>query len=175
MITHTLEAETPLVPDRDLLPITVLTCRTKLFTLNWLGFITHPPLTERNRVAAAIIIAFFLAVALAVWAAIVALSGRTPRWVRVLYLCCFAAAIAAAIAAYFTTFRCVHYVSPNTRFHGWPIPTVVFQRNSPTSPWLDFVGPTVILAYLMNLLCLSYFHPFRCSSWCRSRSRTQPK
>lgn len=173
MITHTLEAETPLVPDRDLLPITVLTCRTKLFTLNWLGFITHPPLTERNRVAAAIIIAFFLAVALAVWAAIVALSGRTPRWVRVLYLCCFAA---AAIAAYFTTFRCVHYVSPNTRFHGWPIPTVVFQRNSPTSPWLDFVGPTVILAYPMNLL-LFVLLPSICTLVLvhRSRSRTQPK
>ena len=99
--------------------------------------------------AAAIIIGFLLAVAVAVWAAIVALSGRTPTWVRILYFGCFSA---AAITAYFTTFHYIHYANANTRFHGWPIPSVVFQRDSPTSPWLDFVGPTVVLAYPMNLL-----------------------
>ena len=122
--------------------------------------------------AAAIIIGFLLAATLAVWAAIVALSSRTRLWVRVLYICCF---VTAAVAAYFTTFHYVHYTNANTRFHGWPIPTVVFQRDSPTSPWLDFVGPTVILAYPMNLLLFVLLPSILALVLAhRSRSRTQP-
>lgn len=98
---------------------------------------------------AAIIIAFLISAAVVAWAIFASLSGRTPRWVRVLYLCSF---FAAAIAAYFTTFHCIYYTNPNTRFHGWPIPTVIFQRDSPTSPWLDFIGPTLGLAYPTNFL-----------------------
>ena len=38
----------------------------------------------------------------------------------------------------------------DTYAYGWPIPRVVFQRKALGEPWLDFVGPTVILAYPMN-------------------------
>lgn len=98
---------------------------------------------------AVIILGFLLAAVLAVWAAAVALSGRTRRWVRVFYFCCLAAAV---VAAYQTTYHYSYFRNSNTQMHGWPVPTVVFQRDSPTSPWLDFVGPTTVLAYPMNVL-----------------------
>ena len=71
-----------------------------------------------------------------------------PLWLRLSYGAC---ATSAAVAAYFTTFHYVHYANENTRFHGWPVPTVIFQRENPSSPWLDFVGPTVVLAYPINV------------------------
>ena len=98
---------------------------------------------------AVIIIGFLLAAAVVLWAVIVAVSGNSARWVRALYLVCF---LVAATAAYFTTYCYVYYADANTRFHGWPVPVVVFQRDSPKDPWLDFVGPTTILAYPMNLI-----------------------
>lgn len=97
----------------------------------------------------AIIVGFIMATALSLWAPIVAFSESTRRWVKGLYLCCF---VTAVVASFFTTFRYTYYANPNTLIHGWPIPTVVFQRVSPTSPWLDFVGPTIVLAYPMNVL-----------------------
>ena len=122
--------------------------------------------------AAAIIIGFLLAAVVVVLAAIVALFGCTTRWVRVLYLGWF---LAAATAAYFTTFRYIYYSNPNTRFHGWPVPCVVFQRDSPTSPWLDFVGPTVILAYPMNLILYALLPSIVVLFFARRlQSRTQP-
>lgn len=99
--------------------------------------------------ATAIIVGFLLAAALVVRAAFIALFGRVIMWIRVSYLSCF---LAAAIAAYFTTYRYIYYANANTRFHGWPIPHVVFQRDGPTAPWLDFIGPTIVLAYPMNLI-----------------------
>lgn len=99
--------------------------------------------------AAAIILVLLIAVAVVVWAIIIALFGRMSTLVRVLYFVCFSA---AALAAYFTTFHYIHYTNANTRFHGWPVPTVVFQRDDPSSPWLDYVGPTLFLAYPINLL-----------------------
>lgn len=96
-----------------------------------------------------IILVLLIAVAVVVWAVIIALLGQTPTLVRVLYFFCFSA---AALAAYFTTFHYIHYTNANTRFHGWPVPTVVFQRDAPSSPWLDYVGPTLVLAYPINLL-----------------------
>ena len=98
---------------------------------------------------AVIILGFLLAAVSAVWAAVVALSGRTRRWVRVFYFCCLAV---AAVAAHYTTYHYSYYPNSNTQMRGWPVPTVVFQRYSPTSPWLDFVGPTTVLAYPMNIL-----------------------
>lgn len=59
--------------------------------------------------------------------------------------------VALVIIAYMRTFHYEYYVNPDTRVHGWPVPVVVFQRRDATSPWLDFVGPTLILAYPMNL------------------------
>ena len=101
---------------------------------------------------AAIFLGFLLATIAVVRAAMVAFSKRTAKWLRVLWIVCF---LTAAIAAYFTTFHCVYYANENTRFHGWLVPTVIFQRASPTSPWLDFIGPVTFLAYPMNVLLFS--------------------
>ncbi len=79
-------------------------------------------------------------------------AGRVPTWSRALYLLSL---IGNAIAAYITTFRYTYLANANTRFHGWPVPTVIFQRDGPDEPWLDFVGPTVVLAYPMNLVLFS--------------------
>lgn len=99
--------------------------------------------------AAAIILGLLLIAALVAWATKVALSGRIPKRVRVLHHCCLAT---AAVAAWFTTFHYVYYSNANTRFHGWPFPIVIFQRDSPTSPWLDFVSPIAILSFPVNFL-----------------------
>lgn len=99
--------------------------------------------------AAALFIGLAVGFALVVWAAIVVAFGRLPRWVRVGYFSFF---VADVIAAYFSTYRYIYYTNPNTRFHGWPIPWVIFQRDSATEPWLDFVGPTIILALPINFI-----------------------
>ena len=93
---------------------------------------------------AAIILAFLAALGVVVWASIVALFRRAALWLRFSYGACV---VGAAVAAYFTTFRFSYYANQNTEFHGWPVPVVIFQRKSPTSPWLDFVhyGDTSIL------------------------------
>ncbi len=57
----------------------------------------------------------------------------------------------AAIGSYFSTFRYHYFSNPNTQVFGWPIPMVIWQRDTPQSPWLDFVGPTLFLAYPLNL------------------------
>jgi hypothetical protein len=49
-----------------------------------------------------------------------------------------------------------YYSNPNTHVFGWPIPHVVFQRDTPDSPWLDYVGPTVVLAYPMNFVIFMF-------------------
>lgn len=98
---------------------------------------------------AVIILGFLLAAVLAVWAAVVALSGRTPRWVRVFYFCCL---VVAVVAAHYTTYHYAYFLNSNTQMYGWPVFAVILQRDSPTSPWLDFVGPTTVLAYPMNVL-----------------------
>ncbi len=41
---------------------------------------------------------------------------------------------------------------PNTIIHGWPVPTIILQRDNSTSPWLDYVGPTTILGLPMNFV-----------------------
>ncbi|MCB1096342.1 MAG: hypothetical protein KDN22_12265 [Verrucomicrobiae bacterium] len=76
-------------------------------------------------------------------------SGRVSKWLGIIYL---SLVVAAGCIAAFTTFHYVYFMDPNTRFHGWPIPTVVFQRVDADSPWLDFVGPTSFLAYPMNVI-----------------------
>ena len=58
----------------------------------------------------------------------------------------------ALIATIVTTAFYSYYANPNTRVFGWPIPRVVFQRDTPISPWLDYVGPTIVLAYPINFV-----------------------
>jgi hypothetical protein len=61
-------------------------------------------------------------------------------------------AVLAVISSYITTFHYEHMPNSNTRFVGWPIPRVVFQRDTPDGPWLDFVGITMLLAFPMNFI-----------------------
>ncbi len=70
------------------------------------------------------------------------------RWTTVL------TGIVVAGLAYVLTFYHVYTPNSNTRVHGWPIPVVVFQRDGPGEPWLDFVGPTMVLGFPMNLILL---------------------
>jgi hypothetical protein len=56
------------------------------------------------------------------------------------------------VATIVTTGYFSYYSNPNTHVFGWPIPRVIFQRDTPDSPWLDYVGPTVALAYPMNFI-----------------------
>lgn len=133
----------------------------------------HSSFQRNHPMAAAIILGFFLIAALVVWATKVALSERIPKRVRALHHCCFAA---AAVAAWFTTFHYVYHSNANTRFHGWPFPHVIFQRDSPTSPWLDFVGPTTVLSFPMNFLLFVLIPSVVMLILAnRSRFRTQPK
>ena len=122
---------------------------------------------------AAIIVGFLLAVAAVILAATIAFTRRTAIWMRVFYFTCLSA---AAIAAYFTTYHYTYCANANTRFYGWPIPTVVFQRDGPTSPWLDFVGPTIILAYPINLILFALLPSILVVVLsCRSISRWTPQ
>jgi hypothetical protein len=50
------------------------------------------------------------------------------------------------------TFRYSYYSDPNTRIFGWPVPTVIFQRDPPDGPWLDYVGLGTVLAFPINLI-----------------------
>ena len=58
--------------------------------------------------------------------------------------------IVALAASYFTTFRYEYYANSNTRIHGWPVPAVIFQREGPDAPWLDYIGWNAIAAFPAN-------------------------
>lgn len=58
--------------------------------------------------------------------------------------------LTAGVAAR-TTFWYEYFPDENTRICGWPVPIVIFQRVSAEAPWLDYVGPTTLLGYPMNL------------------------
>jgi len=107
-------------------------------------------------------------------AALVQLINR-----RLLKNAYFVTLILSVFAAVYTTFFVEYNLDENTRVFGWPIMTVIFQRKSVNDPWLDFVGPTTILAYPMNValflfipsivvLVCSQTHAFRIKDKVRS-------
>lgn len=99
-----------------------------------------------------------------------AMSGRAPKLSSGVYL---AIVVLAAIAAGISTYGYTYFANSNTRFHGWPIPTVVFQRADADAPWLDFVGPTVILAYPMNLTLFLFVPSLLFLVWARLKRRPE--
>ena len=111
-----------------------------------------------------IITAFLLALITVIVAVIKAASSSMPKVLRWSYWLWF---VVAAGICVFTTFYYTYYTNSNTRFHGWPIPTVVFQRDDADSPWLDFVGPTTLLAYPMNLTTFLVVPSVILLVWCR--------
>jgi hypothetical protein len=100
---------------------------------------------------AILLLSIFLAiVAVDIWAVILVVVGRSVRkWLSRSY---FLVVMLAFIAAFLVTSFFSYYSNPNTHVFGWPIPRVIFQRDTPTSPWLDYVGPTIVLAYPMNFI-----------------------
>ena len=93
---------------------------------------------------------FVTIVAVDVWAAIaVAFKPSLSGWLRSSYwlVALLALATTVGMTGFFS-----YYSNPNTHVFGWPIPRVIFQRDTPTSPWLDFIGPTIVLAYPMNFI-----------------------
>mgnify|MGYP000176890291 CR=1 FL=1 len=103
-----------------------------------------------------VLLVFFGAACVIVWATYASIAGCVPLWSRVFYL---VSIIASAISAYFSTFHYTYFANADTQFHGWPVPTVVFQREGPDAPWLDFVGPTIFLAYPMNVVLFTIVPP----------------
>ena len=95
-----------------------------------------------------LILAFVAIVIIDLWAAgIVFFSqdviGRFVAWY-------WLTAILVLVAAILMTSYFSYFPNPNTKFIGWPVPRIVFQRDTPTSPWLDFIGPMIVLAYPIN-------------------------
>lgn len=121
---------------------------------------------------AIILLLFLAACVLVAWAAYAAIAGQIPPWSRVFYLIALMSSVAGA---YFTTFHYVYFANANTRFHGWPVPTVIFQREGPGEPWLDFIGPTAILAYPMNLVLFAFIPALIVLATCARRHRKHPR
>jgi hypothetical protein len=97
-----------------------------------------------------VLLFFILAAAVTFWAMFAMFfSRRLNGLFRKTYIL---GTLATLIATFLTTFDYGYMADPNTKVMGWPIPLGVFQRDSPTAPWLDYVGPTALLAYPMNLL-----------------------
>ncbi len=100
---------------------------------------------------AILLLSIFLAiVAVDIWAVILVVVGRSVRrWFGFSYCVIL---LLAFIAAFLMTSLFSYYTNQNTHVFGWPVPRVVFQRDTPTSPWLDYIGPTIVLAYPMNFI-----------------------
>ncbi len=93
---------------------------------------------------------FFLAsVAVDIWAAGAVVFASTNRGLRSSYAIVALVALATTVV---TTGFLSYFSNANTHVYGWPIPRVIFQRDNATSPWLDYVGPTIVLAYPMNFI-----------------------
>ena len=107
-------------------------------------------LGHSHAMAILLLILFLAMVAVDIWAAVVVIfQHRLSRWLRSSYV---VITLLAFVAAFVVTSFFSYYANPNTHVFGWPVPRVIFQRDTPTSPWLDYVGPTILLAYPMNFV-----------------------
>lgn len=83
------------------------------------------------------------------WAGCQMVFGRVASsQLRIAYV---AVLFVTAVVAARTTFWYEYFPDENTRICGWPVPVVIFQRVGAEAPWLDYVGPTTLLGYPMNL------------------------
>ncbi len=65
------------------------------------------------------------------------------------------ALILALPITYYMTGYFKYKINENTYSYGWPVPTVVFHRDSAEEPWLCYSGATVLLAYPINYMLYS--------------------
>ncbi len=104
---------------------------------------------------ALLLLVFLAIVAVDIWAAVAVMwRPGLGGWLRVSYWLVIVLALAGTIVmtGYFS-----YYADSNTRVFGWPIPRVIFQRDTPDAPWLDYIGPTIVLAYPLNFLLYIFF------------------
>lgn len=59
--------------------------------------------------------------------------------------------LAVAVLACVYTYHYVYAPDENTYVHGWPTPVVVFHRDAPSEPWLDYPCFTILFGLPMNL------------------------
>ena len=98
---------------------------------------------------ALLFLAFIAVVVVDAWAFYAVLFGESSGIrLRFAYLITFGICL---VVGYWTSFRYEYFKNENTRFCGWPVPIVVFQRENPDAHWDDFVGPTTGLGYPMNV------------------------
>lgn len=119
-----------------------------------------------------IILAVLAAAVIALWAVADACMPTTSGRVLGLYLAAIAAAAAGSI---WSTFFYVYARNENTRVHGWPVPTIIFQRDTPESEWLDFIGPTLILGLPMNFVAFLFLPSVTTIVVARRRRRSVPR
>jgi TRAP-type C4-dicarboxylate transport system permease small subunit len=91
---------------------------------------------------------FLTMFAIGVWTAVRVLRQSDRNVLRIVYLIALAV---VSLLAYWTTYQYEYFSNENTRICGWPVPTVIFQRDNLEATWDDFVGPTTILGLPMNL------------------------
>ena len=102
-----------------------------------------------------ILFAFLAIVVVDILALIYVLMQRSVhKWLSISYLF---VVLLALVATILTTGVYSYYSNPNTHVFGWPIPRVIFQRDTPTSPSLEYVGPTIVLAYPINFALYMFF------------------
>jgi hypothetical protein len=103
-----------------------------------------------HRMLLLIVIGFLGGGALILWTTVVILAESRARPLRA--VCYVVALVAVGIAAIVSTYNYDYFPNANTHIFGWPIPVVIFQRDSATGPWMDFIGPTVVLGLPMNFI-----------------------
>ena len=93
-------------------------------------------------------------IALSLWGIVSIWRAKRTKWVYRGSLLLF---LAVSIAlAHHTTYKYQSFPNPNTQVFGWPMPYVIFQRNSPTSPWLDYVGLGTYIAFPVNVILFAF-------------------
>ena len=102
-------------------------------------------------------VGFFAAIGVILWSAtVVVICGKGGVIARYSYM--VLTAILAATALW-TTYGYDAYWNEHTRAFGWPVPYLILQRDDPSdpnSPWLDFVGWTMIFALPMNFIIFMF-------------------
>lgn len=93
------------------------------------------------------IIVFLLLACITLWASIVAFFGFSSIRVRNIFFACL---IAAAVTAFWMTFRFA-YSSPDGNIHvgGWPVPSFIAQKNVGDKSW-KLIGGTSVIAFPLN-------------------------
>jgi len=56
--------------------------------------------------------------------------------------------------SYYASYQYSYFSNSNTRWVGYPCPSMIWQRTGPDAPWADFIGPTIILAPIINFIFL---------------------